>query len=772
MKKYKNKCSIWLCLLLLPICFSSTMAQSNRGHGFYDTTVEQIVLPESNTENIEFWPEVDINPLSFIDDYKTAFGLSVEDKMHLLKTKTDELGYTHYTLSQYYRNIKVDQGIYIMHVNDQGKAYSGNGHLISGLNNGTVPVISLSQAREKAMQYSGAKIFLWENDEYENRLKLENRNADTTYFPKGELIWAISASKEFGIAENYELAYTFDVHCYSPLKSLKITVSAVDGTLLKQEDYSHHCTQLNNAPNPFYTNTTVFIQWTGSTYRLYDDCQTGYIWVRDWNSSTTTPNAVELTDVAGTNWNSQVKTLGTATLWGLEKSRNYFSDYFARNGWNNNNGSINAYVNARFDGDNCAPWPFTESNEDNASFNAGTGVCKVGSGCYQSGNIDSWAPIDVLGHEFTHGVTGTSVSGGLTYQGESGALNESFSDIFGEMIENYSLSGGCDYLEGADRLDTWGSPDPIRSISNPNAFNDPDTYNGTYWTSTSSGAPDNGGVHTNSGVQNYFFYLLAEGGSGTNDNGNSFSVSGIGKTAAAAIAYRALDVYFTSSSNYANARTHWVQAAKDLYGNCSNQVYQTAKAWYAVGVGSSPPVYNTTVCGNLTGTTYSGVVSLGTCGSGATAPSGVTANMTASEVVLSPGFTASNGCNFRAYVTACSSVITRPMGGSGSYFAKAHRATSKHTYDNPSIGNNKQFVLSPNPFIHTFNLEINLNEDAQVSVSIYDLTGKEIDRVIQNQTREKGLMQLQYNNEKLTPGIYFCVISIDGIQYTEKIVKM
>ncbi|NIW45715.1 MAG: hypothetical protein GWN30_13480, partial [Gammaproteobacteria bacterium] len=65
--------------------------------------------------------------------------------------------------------------------------------------------------------------------------------------------------------------------------------------------------------------------------------------------------------------------------------------------------------------------------------------------------------------------------------------------------------------------------------------------------------PDNGGVHTNSGVQNYWFYLLSEGGSGVNDNGDAYFVTGIGIEEAAQIAYRNLTVYLMPGSDYPDA---------------------------------------------------------------------------------------------------------------------------------------------------------------------------------------------------------------------------
>src|SRR5262249_38719811 len=146
---------------------------------------------------------------------------------------------------------------------------------------------------------------------------------------------------------------------------------------------------------------------------------------------------------------------------------------------------------------------------------------------------NSWSALDILGHEYTHAVTGASAS--LAYSNESGALNESFSDMFGEAIEN-SVAGPNDWLEGADR--TAGA---IRSLSDPNAFFQPDTYQGTFWffpAGPPAATNDFNGVHTNSGVQNFWFFLLSDGGAGTNDNGWAYSFSGIGIIDAAAIAYR------------------------------------------------------------------------------------------------------------------------------------------------------------------------------------------------------------------------------------------
>jgi hypothetical protein len=87
-------------------------------------------------------------------------------------------------------------------------------------------------------------------------------------------------------------------------------------------------------------------------------------------------------------------------------------------------------------------------------------------------------------------------------------------------------------------------------MNNPNLEGDPDTYLGTHWY---TGTADNGGVHYNSGVQNFWYYLLSTGGSGTNDKGFVYNVSGIGINDARLVAYRNNCFYLTSGAQYADA---------------------------------------------------------------------------------------------------------------------------------------------------------------------------------------------------------------------------
>lgn len=161
-------------------------------------------------------------------------------------------------------------------------------------------------------------------------------------------------------------------------------------------------------------------------------------------------------------------------------------------------------------------------------------------------------------------------------------MNEGFSDIFGTLIEYYGKPSAANWTIGEDFA-------VLRSMSNPNQYGQPDTYKGNNW---ATGGAGYSGVHTNSGVLNFWFYLLVNGGSGTNDKGFSYSVTSIGMTDAAATAYRTLTAYLISTSQYLNARNLSIQAASYLFGASSTQVVQVANAWDAVNVSSgstAPP---------------------------------------------------------------------------------------------------------------------------------------------------------------------------------------
>lgn len=115
-----------------------------------------------------------------------------------------------------------------------------------------------------------------------------------------------------------------------------------------------------------------------------------------------------------------------------------------------------------------------------------------------------------------------------------------------------------------------------------NVLGQPDTYFGEYWQYDNQ---DSGGIHINSGVINKWFYLLTDGDSGINDNGDYYNISGIGMLKSINILYHAMTTGLISSSQFSDAREATIESSIELYGECSIEHQQTTDAWYAVGIG-------------------------------------------------------------------------------------------------------------------------------------------------------------------------------------------
>jgi bacillolysin len=188
------------------------------------------------------------------------------------------------------------------------------------------------------------------------------------------------------------------------------------------------------------------------------------------------------------------------------------------------------------------------------------------------------AALDIVAHELTHGVT--DFSSGLIYEGESGALNEAFSDIMATAAEFFHQPRGtglreADYIIGEDVF----TPGGIRALSNPSAKGDPDHYSVRY-----QGTGDNGGVHTNSGIANHAYYLAIEGGTNRTSRMTVQGVGNANREQIEKIFYRAFVFMLPSTASFSTARAATIQAARDLYGDGSAAARAVTDAWSAVGV--------------------------------------------------------------------------------------------------------------------------------------------------------------------------------------------
>ncbi|WP_426493551.1 M4 family metallopeptidase [Hymenobacter sp. 102] len=506
--------------------------------------------------------------------------LTQDDQLVQAKTEADQLGFVHEKYQQYYKGIKVDYATYSVHAR-QGRveSISGQFETVRGLN--IAPSLTASAALERALSFVGAKRYMWQDAQAEAGLKQQENNAAATYKPQGELVIVRNQRSQNPLkASKPALAWKFDVYAQAPVSRAYIYVDAHTGEVIFKNDIIKHTAATGSFATAYSGTRNVANDYTGSTYRLREATRGLGIETYNCKKGNSYTSAVDFTD-ADNSWteynNANFDNVAGDAHFGAQATYDYWKNVHGRNSFDNAGAKIKSYVH--FD-----DTPGDGVGYENAYWNGS--VMTYGDGASRFRPLTS---LDVCGHEIGHAVCEKTAN--LVYSNESGAMNEGFSDIWGAAIESYAVSTLGATSGGAKAKDTWLIGEEIdkqqaalRSMSNPNSQGQPAYYKGSYWY---SGTGDNGGVHTNSGVLNYWFYLISVGKTGTNEKGLSFSVAGLGITNAAKIAYRAESVYLTSSSTYASARTATISAAKDLFGAGSSQEQAVTNAWYAVGVGAA-----------------------------------------------------------------------------------------------------------------------------------------------------------------------------------------
>jgi hypothetical protein len=299
--------------------------------------------------------------------------------------------------------------------------------------------------------------------------------------------------------------------------------------------------------------------WLQDYYRNIETASHGLIWdsvMEDddnyWNSSSEAPGV-----------DAHVYTAGANDYLYYELGQNGYDGY----------GSIMRTVVDYYS------WLFWgEDITDNAEWNPAAGEVRIGQG---SSYLSLAGARDVVAHEWGHAITGAYSgpgSSGATadFSGEPGALSEAFSDWFGIVVKQYYGSS------------SWviGSPiHNLRDLSSPHSYVQPEYYlEPGYWVSTTqtcSSSNDWCGRHTNDGVPNKMFYLLAHGGTF-----RGVSVTGIGNWEAMTVAHKANTLLWPSNSTFSYARACMIAEARSIFGAAAAEANQVRNAWAAVGVGA------------------------------------------------------------------------------------------------------------------------------------------------------------------------------------------
>ncbi len=498
-------------------------------------------IPQAIKKNIRLKSPLQIEFAAINDWLRTVVDAKADTDFEHLRSFDDQIGFTHHRYQQTFQGIPVQDGIFIVHQKD-GNIVAANGEYYPEID--LSPSVRLTPAEAIAIgkQSVEAELWAWED-------------AD---FPQPEIQVILSE-------QGYRCAYKTDLFAFSPHLRKWLYIEVATGEIVAERNQITHITVPGEAHCFHHGLQTIMVDSLGpNEFVLRDYSRGNGIVTRDLNGGSDFNAAVDFVDDDNV-WDTTTD-FDDAALdvhWATGLMYDYMLEAHSWDSYDNQGAVINSYIH--------------HSNNFNANWN--------GSGMqYGDGNGTLFNPLtaaEVVGHEFMHGYSSTIV-GWNNSNMETASLNEAYSDIFSVIVEFNKSPSTANYLIG-DMVTVSG--EPLRSMEDPKSLNDADTYQGENWSATN--------LNTNAGVYNFCFYLLTQGGEGTNDNGDSYSVAPIPMADAADIFFRALSVYMTPNAIFPDVREHGIQACIDLYGPCSEQEIQFTNACYAVGIGSEyagPPI--------------------------------------------------------------------------------------------------------------------------------------------------------------------------------------
>lgn len=409
--------------------------------------------------------------------------------------------YYHY-YQLFYNQIPVEYYVLSFQGNEEDPAfYSQPKDVLPNLKKDEALIDSLVVIEIIKNRFEG-KEYAWENEDYVAITQKANSSESINLDPL--LLYHKTQDGRF------VLHYKVDVQLLEPTERHLLYVNAINGVITQEIDILAHTT--GNVSTLYHGNQDLeFDDMGGGNYELTDVTRDNIETYLFSNQSTdyalaTIPNSTNIT------WNS-ITGDDLAAL-DVHFASGATHDFLMSKGiqsFDNAGGSIISYVNY---GD-------SNTSRNNAFYNGS--VLTYGRGTPGHPLFPTpVASVDVVSHEIAHALT-ENYGGGLTYYGESGALNEAYSDMISAAVSEHILTYST--LPAANDpfiIGELSTPGGLRSMQNPNSQNHPDTYQGNFWAPITG--PDNGGVHTNSSVINYWFYLASSGGTGTNDNGYNYNV--------------------------------------------------------------------------------------------------------------------------------------------------------------------------------------------------------------------------------------------------------
>lgn len=478
---------------------------------------------------------------SFLKETESILQVSDPDAdIKINDISIDDIGFTHIKTTQIHKGIELYGTESSFHFNDKKEIFTGRLFEVD-------PLLNLEPSMTADQVVSIAIGYLKDEGKW-REINQQSKQFFNNPEPSAKL--SILSSED----ENNQLVYVVMVQA-NIIEKWQFMIDAQEGRILKAFNTSPSdgpatatATDLNGVTR------TIDTYLEGETYLLVNTAEAmfnaatneGVIMTYDFND---TYDDFSLSSSPNNIWPNPA----TVSVHYFSKlAYNYHYETFGRNSINNNGGNIISFVNqSSEDG----------SGQDNAYWSGQ--YLFFGNGGTQLKNLAGG--LDVIAHEMGHGVVSNTAN--LEYYGQSGAINETYADIFGAMVDR------DDWLIGEDVVKMNYFPSgAMRDMSNPHnggQTNDYNLWQPMHVSEMYIGEADNAGVHINSGIGNHAYYLFA---------------TAVTKEKAEQVFYRALVYYLTKNSKFIDLRMAVVQSAKDLYGEASQEVTDAINAFDQVGI--------------------------------------------------------------------------------------------------------------------------------------------------------------------------------------------
>jgi Zn-dependent metalloprotease len=522
--------------VLLSICFYIAILT---------TTFAQKTIKYPSTQEYRLLSSLDkpVGPSDFFSEYGSKMGLGQDDHMILQQETAGLNDYIHYKYTQHHKGLPVYGMAYILHTKD-GLVRSANGSFAPRLYVDIHPALTIEESIEIAKQDMGSKHYPWEVDSSRAGVSKEKPSPQLCIIDKG-------LTRTTGI---HKLVYRMDLYSAEPLDGQQYFIDAHTGEILHKVELFHTLGVPGQCQTRYYGTQELIVDSTAANnYVLFDETRgidgQGVI---DFDNTFFTSTTRDFdTDNDGYLKGAMDAHFCTTKLYDA------LQEHFDWQGLDGQNASFKVGV-------------FARGQEDfvNAFWNGDTAW--IGNGNCNNGPL---ATMEVVAHEFMHGII--DFSSDLIYADESGAINESFADVIGHVME---------FLEDEENF-SWNlnsfilneDVEPFRVMDNPKVKEHPALYKGEFWV-------DGADVHTNSSIGNLLYVLLSDGRQGANELGEVYSVEGMGKLEAAKFLFHVNRNYLTPSSTYNDYYQASLIAADEWWDGDSAAIDNLIAAWGYVGL--------------------------------------------------------------------------------------------------------------------------------------------------------------------------------------------